>query len=168
MCTKHRNRTNHARWLQDIASVCACWKKKTSLVQLLDIVFNATFKAAIDKLASIHTQDNVDIYIKGKFFASERRISFTKWVGQAWEELSTKKDMIIWSFKKFGISVAIDRSEDSEINITDLEVYEVGETEDEATDAEATYADKAMDDVDPFEDFGLTTALILIFLPIIF
>lgn len=64
--------------------------------------------------------------------------------------------------------MAIDRSEDSEINITDLEVYEVGETEDEATDAEATYADKAMDDVDPFEDFGLTTALILIFLPIIF
>jgi len=66
----------------------------------------------------IHTQDNVDIYIKGKFFASERRILFTKWVGQAWEELSTKKDMIIWSFKKFGITVAIDRSEDSEINTT--------------------------------------------------
>lgn len=53
---------------------------------------------------------------------------FTKWVGQAWEELSTKKEMIIRSFKKFGISVAIDKSE-------------------------ATYADEAMDDdVDPFED----------------
>ena len=48
--------------------------------------------------------------------------------------------------------MAIDTSEDSEINITGLKVYEVGETLDEETDAEATYADEAMDDVDPFED----------------
>ena len=38
--------------------------------------------------------------------------------------------------------MAIDGSEDSEINITGLEDYQVGESEDEATD----------DDTDPFED----------------
>lgn len=38
-----------------------------------------------------------------------------KWVGEAWERQSAKKEMIIHSFKKCGIAVAIDVSEDSEI-----------------------------------------------------
>ena len=43
---------------------------------------------------------------------------------------------------KCGISVAIDGSEDTEINIVGLEDYVVGDSEDEATD----------DDADPSED----------------
>lgn len=50
--------------------------------------------------------------------------------------------MIIRSFKKCGISVAIDGSEDEEINTEGLEDYTVGESDDEATD----------DKTDPFED----------------
>ena len=50
--------------------------------------------------------------------------------------------MIIRSFKKCGISVAIDGSEDDQINIESLDDYTVGESEDEATD----------DESDPFED----------------
>ena len=53
--------------------------------------------------------------------------------------------MIIWSFKTCGIFVAIDGSEDSQINIAGIENYEVGESKKEATD----------DDVDPFEDEDL-------------
>ena len=71
-----------------------------------------------------------------------RRYGPRQWVSQAWEDISAKKDMIIRSFKKCGISVAIDGSEDTEINIGDLEDYEVGDSEEEATD----------DDADPFED----------------
>ena len=112
----------------------------TGLIQPVDVVFNAPFKARIDQLAIMHMQDND--YIRGKFTVTERKILFTKWVRQAWEDISAKKDMIVWSFKKCGISVAIDGSEDSEINITGLEDYQVGESEDEATD----------DDTDPFED----------------
>lgn len=113
----------------------------TSLVQPVDVVFNAPFKAAIDAMANSHLQENLDDYVKGRISASERRILFTKWVGKAWEEMSRKKDMIIRSFKKCGISVAIDGSEDDEINIESLEDYAVGESDEEATD----------DDTDPFE-----------------
>ena len=87
----------------------------TSLIQPVDVVFNAPFKAAIDAMANNHLQENLDDYVKGRISASERRVPFTKWVGKAWEEISCKKDMIIRSFKKCGISVAIDGSEDSEI-----------------------------------------------------
>ena len=41
----------------------------------------------------------------------------TKWVGGAWEELSTKMDMVIRSFIKCGISVPPDGSRDDEINL---------------------------------------------------
>ena len=63
---------------------------------------------------------------------------FTKWVGQAWEEVSAKKDMVVRSFKKCGISVAIEGSEDSEIHINGPEDYVVegGDSEEECTDEE--------------------------------
>ena len=81
--------------------------------------------------------------MRGRITANERRILFIKWVGKAWEEISAKKDMIIRSFKKCGISVAVDGSEDDQINIETLNDYIVDESDDdEATD----------DDSDPFED----------------
>ena len=68
--------------------------------------------------------------------ASEKTILFTKWVEQgAFSQLT------VWLLKKCGISVAIDSSEDSEINISVLEDYKVGKSK-----------DKTDDDTDPFED----------------
>ena len=93
-------------------------------------------------MANNHLQENLDDYVKGRISVSERRVLFTKWVGKTWEEISCKKDMIICSFKKCGTSVAIDGSEDNEINIESLKDYVVGESDEEATD----------DDADPFED----------------
>lgn len=63
-------------------------------------------------MANSHVQQNLEDYVRGRITASERRILFTKWVGKAWEEISTKKDMAIHSFKKCGISIAVDGSED--------------------------------------------------------
>ena len=48
--------------------------------------------------------------------------------------------MVRRSFKKCGISVAIDGSEDDEINIKGLEDYSVGD-EGDATDDEDPFAD---------------------------
>ena len=99
----------------------------TSLVQPVDVVFNAPFKAAVEREATKHLQENLSMnsYMEGRINASERRVLFTKWVGAAWEELSSKTDMIVRSFEKCGISVAPDGSEDEKINIIGLEDYNV-------------------------------------------
>jgi len=95
----------------------------TSLVQPLDVVLNGPFKQAVDAIAMSHMEVHVNDYLHGKFTASKHRILLTKWIGQAWEEVSANKDMVITGFKKCGISVAIDGSEDYEINIKVLKDY---------------------------------------------
>ena len=75
-------------------------------------------------MANSHVQENLEDYVRGKITASERRNInlFTKWVGKAWKEISAK-DMIVRSFKKCGISVAVDGSEDDPTNIETLNDY---------------------------------------------
>ena len=114
----------------------------TSLVQPVDVVFNAPFKAAIEERATTHLQDNLHQYVSGKISASERRILFTKWVGQSWEEISANKAMIVRSFEKCGISVPIDGTNDSAINISGLDNYVVSNSSEDE------------DDGDPFESEG--------------
>ena len=72
----------------------------------------------------------------------ERRVLFTKWVGSAWEKISSMKDAIVRSFRKCGISLPTDVSEDSEINIKGVDDYVVGEDSDVVTE----------DEEDPFSD----------------
>ena len=93
----------------------------TSIVQPVDVVFNAPFKAAVEREATKHLQENLNSYVEGRINASEHRVLFTKWVGAAWEELLSKTEMIVRSFEKCGISVAPDGSEDGKINIIGLE-----------------------------------------------
>ena len=40
-------------------------------------------------------QEKLDAYVKGDVSASARRVLFTKWVAEAWEEVSGNKEMII-------------------------------------------------------------------------
>ena len=77
---------------------------------------NAPFKAIVKKLADEHIRNNIDDYVQGTVPAKDRHVLFTRWVGEAWEQVS-REDMIIRSFKKCGISVPIDGSGDGEINI---------------------------------------------------
>lgn len=63
----------------------------TSIVQPLDVSFNAPFKKKVESAALQHIQDNLDGYLNGKFTAGERRILLTKWVGEAWEDLAKNK-----------------------------------------------------------------------------
>jgi len=102
----------------------------TSLVQPLDVVFNSHFKQAIDGLATVHLEENIDKYLHGNFTASEWRILPNKWIGQAWNEVAANKDMVIRGFKKCRVSVVIDGPEDNEIHIKDLEDYGIESDED--------------------------------------
>ena len=111
----------------------------TSIVQPLDVSTNAPFKRKVESAASQHMQDNLDGYLNGKITAGERHVLLSKWVGEAWEELSKNKDMIERSFKKCGISVATDGSEDFEIHLEGVENNRV------------TTNDALNDTEDPFE-----------------
>uniref|UniRef100_A0A1X7TTA4 DDE-1 domain-containing protein n=1 Tax=Amphimedon queenslandica TaxID=400682 RepID=A0A1X7TTA4_AMPQE len=84
--------------------------------------------------SSPRRDERLDDYVNRTITARERRILFTKWVGQAWEEVSFKKEMIKRSFIKAGIAVAINGSQDDEINIEGLENYQVDVSDDESSD----------------------------------
>uniref|UniRef100_A0A1X7URE8 Uncharacterized protein n=1 Tax=Amphimedon queenslandica TaxID=400682 RepID=A0A1X7URE8_AMPQE len=79
-------------------------------------------------------QERLDDYVNRTITAGERRILFTKWVGQAWEEVSFKEEMIKCSFIKAESAVAIDNSQNDEINIEGLENYQVDVSDDESSD----------------------------------
>ena len=55
----------------------------TSIVQPADVVFNAPFKAAVERQAK-HLQENLDSYVQGTINVSERKVLNTKWVGGVW------------------------------------------------------------------------------------
>ena len=105
----------------------------TSLIQPVDVVINKPFKERVEKFATEHMQENLDSYVNGTIPAKERRVLFTKWVGQAWEEVSAMKEMVKRSFMKTGIAVHIDGSEDEQINIKGLDNYQV-ESDDDSSD----------------------------------
>ena len=79
----------------------------------------------VDDLATSHMQEHLSDYVHGNFSARDRRVLLTKWIGEAWEKTCANKDMVIRAFIKHGISVAVDSSEDEEININNIEDYEV-------------------------------------------
>ena len=61
-----------------------------------------------------------------EFTASERRVLLSKWIGEAWEKVCTKPEIITRGFCKCEISIAVDGSEDEVININGIDDYTVG------------------------------------------
>ena len=82
----------------------------------------------IDELQTKHMHNHLEQYVQNSLSASARRVLITKWVGAAWSQVSQKKEMVQSAFKKCGISVSIDGSEDAAINIRGLEEYTVRST----------------------------------------
>ncbi len=124
----------------------------TSLVQPLDVSFNAPFKKLVENAAMQHMQDNLERYMNGKFTASERCIMLTKWIGEAWETLSQNKEIAVRSFKKCGISVATDGSEDFEINIEGLEDYVAPASPVDEIESDDPFGDLSFDSEDSLID----------------
>ena len=117
----------------------------TSIVQPLDVSCNAPFKKKVENAAMQHLQNNLDSYLHGKFTPGERRVLLTKWVVEAWDEISQNNGMAVRSFRKCGISVAADGSEDFDINLEGLNVYRIDYTDDSYTDVEDPFADMTDD-----------------------
>ena len=101
----------------------------------------------MSRLTNQHVADNLEDYVQGSIPAKQRRILLSQWVGQAWEELSTNKEMAVRSFRKCGISLPIDGSADQDIHIEGISEYCVRGLDDE-DEMEA-----AMDD-DRFADIN--------------
>ena len=97
----------------------------TSRVQVVDVLINKPFKDEVLSLFEDHLDKNLDQHVDGKINASQRRGLMTKWVGEAWCKVGKMKDFIIRSFKKCGLSVALDGSENDEVNIEALPEYQI-------------------------------------------
>ena len=122
----------------------------TSRVQLLHVSFNKPFKDVTRQQFEKHLEQNLQRYTKGKISASERRALVTEWVGKAWTEVGSNRDMVVRSFKKCGISLSLDGSENGEIRIESIEEYE-SPTANEITEFELDSEDEIEDDEDNFE-----------------
>ena len=85
-----------------------------------------------------------------KISASERRVLVTKWDGKAWTEVGSNRDMVVRSFKKCGISLYLDGSENGEIHIESNEEYELP-TANKITEFELDSESEIEDDEDNFE-----------------
>ena len=83
-----------------------------SVVQPLDVVFSALFRAILDTMA------NLDDYLGNQNLCKRK-----KWVRQGWEDISAKETMLIHSFKEYGFLVAVDGAEDTEINTMGMDNY---------------------------------------------
>ena len=90
----------------------------TSIGQPVDVPFNEPFKGYIRAMSGRHLNENLEKYTDEKISASERRVLMTKWAGDAW--VNTNQDMVRRSFKKCGISLALDGSENHLLNIEKL------------------------------------------------
>ena len=98
-----------------MTSLCNDPPGSTSRVQVVDVTVNKPFKD--DK--------HLELYVEGKLSASQRRILITKWVGEAWKKISGMKESIVRSFKKCGLPVALDGSENAQVIIDDIPSFKM-------------------------------------------
>ena len=105
----------------------------TSRVQPLDVSFNKPFKDIVRQQ-----------------FEKQRRVLVTKWVGKAWTEVGSNRDMVVRSFRKWDIYLSLDGSENREIYIESIEEYELP-TANEITGFELDRESETEEDEDNFE-----------------
>ena len=100
----------------------------TGFVQPLDVAINKPLKEMIQEEAELHYDEHMDEWAKGKYSVSDRRVMLTHWVGKAWVKFHDQhRRTIIRAFRKIGVTLAIDGSEDAELSIKDIPDVEVGE-----------------------------------------
>ena len=100
----------------------------TGYVQVLDVAINKPLKHRIEQQANAHYEQNFKEWKAGQYSVSDRRVMLTKWVGQAWTELHKDHgELIRQTFRRVGLSLAVDGSEDREIKVKDIPDIEVGD-----------------------------------------
>ena len=107
----------------------------TPFPQPLDVLFNKPFKTRVEDFFNEHLTANLDAYLNGTIPAKRQRVLMTKWVGQAWQEVSASlQEQIKEVSKSIGISIPADGSEDNLVKLRRLPEYTIargGATADE-------------------------------------
>jgi hypothetical protein len=71
------------------------------------------------------SDERLEAWKSGKVTTSERRILFTKWLGDAWDHVCAEKsDMITKSFKKCGMFNDVDGKENHLVKLKRMPAYE--------------------------------------------
>ena len=102
----------------------------TSKVQPLDVSINKPFKDYLRTQFEKNRDENIELYISNKLTASKTQVLKTKWVAEAWEKIKAKKEMIICSFTKCGITTNEDGSENHLVHIEGISCV-MSQSEDE-------------------------------------
>ena len=72
------------------------------------------------------SEERLNAWQNGKVSAGERRILFTKWLGEAWEDYTENHaDEIFNAFQRCGMCNAIDGSENYRVKVPRVENYQV-------------------------------------------
>lgn len=103
----------------------------TSRVQPLDVSVNKPFKDAVRTQFEKHLNGNLTLYTQGKILASEQRVVLTRWVENAWDHICSNTEMVKRSFKKCGINVNIDGSENALVHLEGISEYVMPEADEE-------------------------------------
>jgi hypothetical protein len=102
----------------------------TGFVQPLDVAINKPLKNRIKELSEIHYDNYMEEWENHKYTVGERRILVTHWVGQAWREFhkdKKSKELIVKTFEKLGLSLAVDGSQDEKLHVKDMPDIQVGD-----------------------------------------
>lgn len=103
----------------------------TSRVQSLDVSVNKPFKDAVRTQFEKHLNGNLTLYTQGKIPASEQRVVLTRWVGDAWDHICSNTEKVERSFKKCGVNVNIDGSENALVHLEGISEYVMPEGDEE-------------------------------------
>ena len=95
----------------------------TSRVQVVDVLINKPFKDEVRSLLEYHLDKNFDQHVEVRQMQASRESLW--WVGEACSKVGKMKDSIISYFKKCGLPVALDGSENDEVNIEGLPEYQM-------------------------------------------
>jgi len=114
----------------------------TSIVQPLDVCLNKPFKDKLREKWNIWMSSGQFSYTKGGNLKKPEYGIICKWILEVWAEIP--KEMIVKSFKKCGISNAMDGSED--------DLFGQNEKEEDINEDEREIVDRNSDSADELED----------------
>lgn len=101
----------------------------TTRVQPLDVSVNKPFKNAVKIQFEKHPPENLTTYVEEKIPAPERRVLLTTWGGNEWDEVCSNNEMLQHSFKKGGINIKEDGSENALVHIEGISEYVLPEAD---------------------------------------
>ena len=99
-------------------------KNSTKFAQPVDRHFGVRIKKLVKKNFRALLEEQCEKLEKRgsvkKISVSQLRILISKWVSDAWKEVCAEKEFMVNTFRKTGLSLAIDGSQDGEMSFPDV------------------------------------------------